>query len=259
MTWTHDLTLRDGIITKRYASWLRGEPGREWAALRAISADVDDLAPRPVTADLDAQPPWISMTRVPGESLRRPVTGKQLDAVAEALGALWCVPIDGLGLEAARNADVGLARARLAACARPMGGVAAEAYAAAASWLKEATLDYVGPVSILGHADPNLANYLWDGQRVRIVDFEDAGRSDVALELGTLIEHLSWRGTDAEALPSRLAARGFAVDEERLLVARRVWAIFWLALLLPGGPAAARNPPGTAEEQASRVIALLSR
>lgn len=28
-------------------------------------------------------------------------------------------------------------------------------------------------VTVLGHRDPNLANYSWDGHQVRIVDFED--------------------------------------------------------------------------------------
>jgi hypothetical protein len=35
--------------------------------------------------------------------------------------------------------------------------------------------------------------------------------------------------------------------------------MFWLHLLLPGGPAERRNPPGTAERQAERVLGLLSR
>jgi thiamine kinase-like enzyme len=36
---------------------------------------------------------------------------------------------------------------------------------------------------VVAHGDPNLANYLWDGTRVRIVDFEDAGRGDRTVEL----------------------------------------------------------------------------
>jgi hypothetical protein len=34
--------------------------------------------------------------------------------------------------------------------------------------------------------------------------------------------------------------------------------MFWLRLLLPGGPAAPRNPSGTADAQARRLLALLS-
>jgi hypothetical protein len=34
--------------------------------------------------------------------------------------------------------------------------------------------------------------------------------------------------------------------------------MLWLRLLLPGGPGARRNPPGTAERQAVRLLALLA-
>src|SRR5439155_24865283 len=39
-------------------------------------------------------------------------------------------------------------------------------------------------VTVPGHRDPNLANYLWDGQRVRVVDLEDAAVSDPATGTG---------------------------------------------------------------------------
>jgi thiamine kinase-like enzyme len=35
---------------------------------------------------------------------------------------------------------------------------------------------------VFGNADGNLANFLWDGARCRIVDFEDSGVSDPAYE-----------------------------------------------------------------------------
>jgi len=34
-------------------------------------------------------------------------------------------------------------------------------------------------------------------------------------------------------------------------------ALFWLLMLLPGGPASTRNPPGTLSLQASRLLTLL--
>jgi hypothetical protein len=34
-------------------------------------------------------------------------------------------------------------------------------------------------------------------------------------------------------------------------------ALFWLMLLLPGSPAHHRNPPGTLERQAARLLLLL--
>jgi len=49
----------------------------------------------------------------------------------------------------------------------------------------------LGQGAVLGQGDGNLANFLWDGGQVRIVDFEDSGPSDRAFELAVLVEHLS--------------------------------------------------------------------
>lgn len=56
--------------------------------------------------------------------------------------------------------------------------------------------------------------------------------------------------------PDALCAQ-LDVDQQRLQAARRLWAMFWLRLLLRGGPSAHRNPPGTAEAQAQRLLHLL--
>ena len=38
---------------------------------------------------------------------------------------------------------------------------------------------------------------------------------------------------------------------------RTLWAAFWLAMLLPGNGAFLRNPPGTTEDQAAHMLALI--
>jgi len=38
---------------------------------------------------------------------------------------------------------------------------------------------------------------------------------------------------------------------------RRLLATFWLLMLLPGSPSHRRNPPGTLQRQASRLLELL--
>jgi hypothetical protein len=192
---THEVTVDGAVLTKRYTSWRRGEHRREWTVLRHVHRYAPDLVPRPVAADLDARPPTVTMSVVPGTPLCGALTAEQTDALATAITA---------------------------------------------------------PVTVLGHRDPNLGNYLWDGTRVRIVDFEDAAVSDPATELAILAEHLSLREVDADAFCAR-----FAVDRRRLRAARRLWAMFWLRLLLPGGPAARRNPAGTADRQAGRLLRLL--
>ncbi len=252
MVHTHEVTVDGAVLTKRYTSWRRGEHRREWTVLRHVHRYAPDLVPRPVAADLDARPPTVTMSVVPGTPLCGALTAEQTDALATAITALWAVPHE--GVPAPWADDLGFAR-RLTDGPRPGGGVAAAAYDAALTWWDgpdPAVLRCPPPVTVLGHRDPNLGNYLWDGTRVRIVDFEDAAVSDPATELAILAEHLSLREVDADAFCAR-----FAVDRRRLRAARRLWAMFWLRLLLPGGPAARRNPAGTADRQAGRLLRLL--
>jgi thiamine kinase-like enzyme len=105
---------------------------------------------------------------------------------------------------------------------------------------------------VLGHGDADLANFLWDGELVRIVDFDGAGISDRAFELAMLVEHVSaWRdgGLDADefiddfdlSLPERA----------RLADWRRMAALSWLLRLRSRGDSA------VLQSQAERLLALL--
>ena len=76
---------------------------------------------------------------------------------------------------------------------------------------------------------------------------------DRTVELANLVEHLSWRADRPDPL-----VRRFPVDPERFRAARCLWAGFWLTLIGPGGPSADRNPPGTAEAQALRMLRLVA-
>ncbi|MEU8247005.1 phosphotransferase [Nonomuraea sp. NPDC048916] len=98
-----------------------------------------------------------------------------------------------------------------------------------------------------------MANFLWDGTRVRIVDFEDSGRSDRVFELAEMAEHVSmW--VDGEVDVPAWAELSPA-EERRLLGCRRLQALTWLFLLSEEGP---RNPPGTFGRQVDRVLRRLS-
>ncbi|GAA1543431.1 phosphotransferase [Kribbella lupini] len=179
------------------------------------------------------------------------MSAEQLAGLQVALDALWSVPAEGL-----ESIDFGgfVARVRRAVSSWDGEGVIGEAHAAAAEWLAGPAADELVERRdvVIGHGDPNLANYLWDGERVRIIDFEDAGRADLAVELANLVEHLASRGADWSGFLAQ-----YQVDAERLLSARRLYAAFWLTLIRPGGPSAHRNPPGTAELQAERLLNLL--
>lgn len=247
---THELVFSADTLVKRYTSWDRGEHRREWAVLTLLRDRAPGLAPEPLAAAPDATPPHVVMSRLPGVPLGGALTGARLHGLEAALRSLWAVPADGLPPRRFHPGEAWrVVGAGFAAATRP-GGVAGEAFDRARHLL-------AGPAPaepdrpVLGHGDPNLANYLWDGGRVRIVDWEDAGGSDVAWELGTLVEHLSARGTDWRGFLTR-----FDVDPARLTAARLVMAAFWLLLLLPGGPATRRNPPGTLEAQAAHLLEL---
>ena len=207
-----------------------------------------------MAADLDTDPPTVTMTVVPGEPLGGSLTAPQSDALATGILALWAVSLESV-TEVDPWVDVLPFARRLTEGPRPASGVTAAAYDAALAWWKgpdPAVLRACPHASVLGHGDANLANYLWYGRRVRIVDLEDARISDPATELANLVEHLS-----ARSIVVGDFSRRFDPDPVRFLAARRVWAMLWLRLLLPSGSPEHRNPPGTCDAQARRLVSLL--
>jgi hypothetical protein len=92
----------------------------------------------------------------------------------------------------------------------------------------------------------------------RTVLFEDSGRSDRAYERAAFVEHLSvWHDAHipAAAFLDRFELGG--AETARVRVFRRLFAFFWLLMLLPDGPAHDRNLPGTLDRQAGRLLELL--
>ena len=264
---THEIHVDTGrdVVIKRFRSWDRREPTREWTALTLLAEFAPGLAATPVRADLITDPPVIEMSRLPGVPLGgTPLSAAQADALAPALDRLWNAVPHGMltGLKPGLNASQ-LAR-------RVTGMLAAHhtmddralvrrAWQAGAGWFFGGALELLnGGNMVLGQGDPNLANFLWDGTQVRIVDFEDSGPSDRAFELAVLVEHISAR-SDAGLSADRFLALYDLTAAEQVEVReyRRLSALFWLMLLLPGGRAHHRNPPGTLERQATRLLLLL--
>jgi hypothetical protein len=228
------------------------------------------------------------MSLLPGDPLGgRPLTAEQELALVRALGQLWqsvpvsrIVPLPG---EAGNEAQLVSVVTQLAVQAYDTGDdpVVRAAHSAGLNWLSWAVgqngrlagrdsyadpgglsglsgAAWSGLSAVFGHGDANLANFLWDGERVRIVDFEDSGFSDRAFELAGLVEHISaWNesGLDSDGL-----LRAFDLtraERARLADCRRLAALAWLLFLRPGGDASSRNPPGTLQRQAERLLALL--
>jgi thiamine kinase-like enzyme len=136
-----------------------------------------------------------------------------------------------------------------------------QAYRAALAWLDSGRAERPGSVTgrpVFAQGDPNLANHLWDGNSVRLVDFEASGRGDRAAELADFVEHVTvwaYAGIDAGAFLER-----FDLDpgeRQQITQLRRLLAAFWDMRLLPVGSAYGRNPPGTFERQARRLLDLL--
>ena len=61
---THEVCIdpESGIVVKRFRSWSRSEPVREWTALTLLAESAPGLAPSPVHADLGGHPPTLTMS-----------------------------------------------------------------------------------------------------------------------------------------------------------------------------------------------------
>ena len=261
---THDVVVGTSTVTKRYVAWDRGEPDRELAALDVLAVHAPGLAPTPISLETVDGVPVLLMSRVPGAPLGTgPLTCHQAATLGTALRTLFAVPSDALAAFPDRIGGPSSLLARLRARVdepdpsdhEPL---VAAALQAARAWLHDPRreVDCAAPYRpVLGLADGNLANVLYDGTACRLVDFEDAGLSDPAYELADLVEHVSVR------LP-RLLDPVRLLDEvgldpagrARFATWRRLFAAFWLLRLLPDGSAHRRNPPGSLADQARHLL-----
>ncbi|GAA3234960.1 aminoglycoside phosphotransferase family protein [Actinocorallia longicatena] len=234
----HDLIFQADEATKTYRSTVHDEARREWRALTLLARHAPGLAPRPVRARLDAVPPMIVMSRLPGVPLGPELLRSHprlLPLLAEAVHRLHdCLPEAALARLPRR---AGHAAAMLEVVrALHLTAEPGAAVDACGEWLGGAEFGASGD-PVLGTGDGNLANFLWDGTAVRVIDFEYAGRSDRAFELAEVIEHLS--ADDPDALAAALG------DVPGLLEARRLMASYWF--LRAGG-----------RERAQRVLRLMT-
>lgn len=273
---THYITIGEGVAVKRFRSpagderRLYGdEPRREWLALNLLARYAPGLAPRPIRADLDADPPLIAMSQVPGQPLGiHPVTKAQEDAIATALCRLHQAipPLVLAAAEPAPGRSPQLLRDRirhmsLACNAELLDPLPRQAHRAALAWLDCGSAQHLAAAAgqpVFTQCDPNLANHLWDGHRLHLVDFETSGRSDRATELADFTEHVTvWAhaGINADAFLDRFDLN--PAERRQITHLRRLFAAFWVMRLLPGGSAYHRNPPGTFDRQASRLLGLL--
>lgn len=275
------------IVVKRFVAADRGEPAREWRALTLLAEHAPGLAPEPIRADLAADPAVIEMSLLPGEPLGGgPLTPDQESALVRAMGQLWqSVPVGRVIQvpgESGNEAQLVTAVGQLAVRVDDRGDdpVIKRAASAGLSWLTWAVGEggclagwdsYADPGSastrgsgwaslarVFGQGDGNVANFLWDGERVRMVDFEDSGVADRAFELSVFIEHASvWSGIGLDAGEFIRAFELTAAERARLADCRRLAALYWLLQLQPESDPGSGGAPGLLRAQAERLLTLL--
>ncbi|HVX46292.1 MAG TPA: hypothetical protein VHC49_20540 [Mycobacteriales bacterium] len=223
----HLVTISGDRVHKRYEAFDRDEHYRESTGLRLLERYAPGLAPRLIAVALDDRPPHLTMARLPGRPLSvADLAGPAHSAVYLALDRLYsAVPPAVLAdLPCSLGAaEVMLPRVRRMCAKRPP-------HPAVAQWLDALDPAAVATVEpVFGRGDHNLANFLLAGEDVRLVDFEDSGRSDRIMELAQFMEHASAVSlTEADWAPFR---RGLdAPQSARLADFRRLMAIFWLQL-----------------------------
>ncbi|MEU8364808.1 aminoglycoside phosphotransferase family protein [Nonomuraea sp. NPDC048882] len=250
---THELVYDGDRVSKRYVDGKPGAAEREWRALTLLAEHAPGLAPEPIAYEDGV----VTMSKIDGAPLRGLLARDvHVAAMAAALTELHAAVPDHV-LRALpvrpwqREALVDWVLRRCAAW-QPREPLADRAVKEGQRWLESWSPGESGVRPAFGAGDGNLANFLWDGTRVRVVDFEDSGRSDVAFELAELAEHVSmWVDGEVEI------ARRFELspqEERRLRECRRAHALTWFFLLSHESP---RNPPGTFERQVERVLAIL--
>lgn len=186
---THVLTFTATRVVKQYRSWDHGEADREWAGLSVLHRHAPGLSPQPLRRRAGPGAPVIEMTRVPGEPLGvAPLSQAQVGAVARALTRMYrAVPGQTLASLPERRWGPGELRSLTRRWIQQTPGgtcPAAAALRAAGAWLGSDGSAAALAEPVFAHADGNLANFIWDGECCRLVDFEDSGVSDPGLRSG---------------------------------------------------------------------------
>lgn len=257
----HDVTFDGDVVRKRYTRTSRGEPAREWEALVLLDEHAPGLAPRPLARESD--PPVVLMSRVAGEPLDTVFTPGLTAAMVEAYRTLFAVPV---------QQDTPLRHWHPGALLRnnvewieqehvrsDLPDVVRRVLEAARGWHADApaSLNEIRD-PVVAQGDGKVDNMLWDGVRVRLVDFEGFGVGDLAFEVADLAEHISSRLRGLRDPDAVIVGFGLdPVQRERVEAYRIVLATFWLLVILPGNTGYGLNPEGSAELQAVHLRALL--
>lgn len=247
---------------KLYAVDDAGRAGREWAALTTLTAQGFPYHPPPVYYSPDPASPAIVMERLPGHHLgHRRLTRAQQGALHTLLTALWAIPPpphDPALAPVYKDARYWLDRVQVAAMTIRPGAATGEAARLLQSWLDgpdPARLSDAAP-AVFSNGDLNPSNLLWDGQTLRLVDFEFSGASDRAFDLADLVEHNQSQRTPAAVWLAFVARCDLSPAEQARF--RRVRRLLTWTWLLRHWPDPGSPPTPAFLTQLARLRALLA-
>ena len=262
-----DYCLKQPTPTKRHKGMPELVLRREVGGLCALADRLPGICPRPLAWNTD--PTWLLMEMLPGNHLgNTALTQSQLTALADAYKEFYGLRPQTAG-EALWDIDWDVRfmvqwmvdhRAALADAGQK-DGAAAEAAALMGEWLDSpdpARFLEDSDCLVFARGDQNMANAIWDGDRVRFVDMEYCGWSDIARDLSLVTDHIRSYETPVEGWDFFLSQFDLSASQRRrLLAGRRRQALSWLAkeCLRPGSLLGVPRGDG----QGGRVEVLLDR
>ena len=262
----HVFAVDSSTVVKVYRSWHSGEPDREWAALGRCEGV--GIAPAPVAYDT-AEPPVVVMARVAGKTLPcRDLTTDHMLRIGRSHRQVHALAPPATPFRAGTAADqLSRTRAMFAEWDPSADHLAnttelvRDAGHRARQWLDTDEPDgaVTGGEARFCRGDPNLSNYLWTDEGLHLVDWEDSGVGDPIYEAADMAEHLSTRELGDDMWEALADGSGIGrSDGARLMTARRLVACFWLVVLERRRKRGDAVFQLTLEDQAERVVLLLS-
>lgn len=253
------------VCCKVYRMDGRDRAGREWRALNLLAKLRPGLAPEPLYFDPLPEQPAVVMGLVPGSPLRGgPITPAQFEELSIALQAVADITPEAVDYPDTVIGTPGMVIQRLEGWLKREdvreSGTLYQARLAIERWLRSDDRTFLEdmPLTNFSRGDSNLANALWDGERVRFVDLEYAGWSDLAHDLADIMEGIWARELPDDEWLRFVASFNLSPSAmERFDAARRMWALHWIVILwrrVQSEPAA----EGVLPSQTERALGILA-
>ncbi|ANN21169.1 hypothetical protein SD37_40025 [Amycolatopsis orientalis] len=229
------------ICLKLYSSGNHERAIREYQALLHLAESGITAAPQPLWHDPNPELPAVATTMLPGQAvpeLDDPASA--LRSMVGVLAELSRVPV-GLFADTPRvGAAKDIVHRLMGTWSGQLDDHAADRHTYDMRLLLDTWSECGAAATLLDPAprafsrgDSNLSNWLWDGTRVRVANWEFAGYSEAAYDAADIIEHPSSRAIDDARWISLLPdLRVNDVDSRRrFLAAQRTVALRWLSVL----------------------------